>query len=108
MVFALPQAEVNSDSDPPSIPTYSSPSDLKLKQRLRETASSLMPTFSPLEQTLSPILFNYYDTLFCERAAENADSLRRMACLHAVNHIFKYASSLCPPPSSLLLPPSST
>ncbi len=88
LVITRPQTDTGSN---PVIPTYSGPSDLKLKQRLLETVSSLRPRFNPLEQQLSSLLFQYYDTLFCERTVENADSLRRLACLHAVNHIFKYA-----------------
>lgn len=99
MVFTLPRTEPDAG---PVVPTCASPSDLKLKQRLAETAMALRPTFDSTEQKFAPLLFQYYDILFCERTVQTAESLRRMACLHAVNHIFKYVTS--PPPLSQNLP----
>ncbi|KAH9892334.1 hypothetical protein F4778DRAFT_795233 [Xylariomycetidae sp. FL2044] len=69
--------------------TISGPANLKLKHKLIETATKKRSTFDQLEQVLYPITFGYQDLLFCGRNANNAESLRRMACLHAVNHIFK-------------------
>ncbi|KAK8040697.1 hypothetical protein PG991_000485 [Apiospora marii] len=63
-------------------------SALKLKQKLREAAAK-KPTLDKLEQVLYPITFGYNDLLFCNRTPKNGGRLRRMACLHAVNHIFK-------------------
>ncbi|KAF3057984.1 U3 small nucleolar RNA-associated protein 25 [Daldinia childiae] len=71
---------------PPPIP---GPSSLNLKHRLAETANRKRPTFDKLEQVLYPLTFAYNDILFCGRTARNAESLRRMACLHSVNHVFK-------------------
>lgn len=65
------------------------PEDLKLKRRLRENMQSKRPNFDSTESMLSPFLFQYYDIMFCERNISNAESLRRIACLHAVNHVFK-------------------
>ena len=70
-------------------PTTSGPSGLKLKHRLVETANKQRPTFDQLEQVLYPLVFGYQDLLFCGRTVKNAENLRRMACLHAVNHVFK-------------------
>lgn len=67
----------------------SGPADLKLKQKLREVANSQKPAFDALEGLLSSIVFNHQDTLFCERTIANSASLRWMACLHALNHVFK-------------------
>ncbi|CAJ2502568.1 Uu.00g099620.m01.CDS01 [Anthostomella pinea] len=69
--------------------TIPGPSALKLKQRLVESANKKRPNFDKLEQILYPLAFGYHDLLFCGRNVKNAESLRRMACLHAVNHIFK-------------------
>ncbi|KAI0479629.1 DUF1253-domain-containing protein [Xylaria cf. heliscus] len=79
------------DSDPTRQPPTTLPgsSVLKLKHRLIETANKLRPTFDKLEQVLYPITFGYQDLLFCGRNANNSENLRRMACLHAVNHVFK-------------------
>lgn len=67
----------------------SGPADLKLKQKLREVAASQKPEFDALEGLLSSFMFNHHDTLFCERTVANSASLRWMACLHALNHVFK-------------------
>ena len=72
---------------PEAIP---SPQELKLKRRLATTMSSKWTKFNAVESVISPYLFQYYDLLFCERTLENAKSMRRAACLHAVNHVFKY------------------
>lgn len=71
---------------PPPIP---GPSSLNLKHRLAETANRKRPTFDKLEQVLYPLTFAYNDILFCGRTPRNAENLRRMACLHSVNHVFK-------------------
>lgn len=63
-------------------------SDLKLKKRLAEAASK-RPTLDKLEQVLYPPTFGYDDVLFCGRTPRNADSIRQMACLHAINHVYK-------------------
>ncbi|KAI1258655.1 DUF1253-domain-containing protein [Xylariaceae sp. FL1019] len=69
--------------------TIDGPESLKLKHRLVETAQKQRPAFDKLEQVLYPITFGYQDLLFCSRDVSNADNLRRMTCLHAVNHVFK-------------------
>ncbi|KAI2639997.1 DUF1253-domain-containing protein [Xylaria nigripes] len=84
---SIPGPESEKTSQPPT--TFAGPSSLKLKHRLIETANKLRPTFDKLEQVLYPMTFGYQDVLFCGRNVNNADNLRRMACLHAVNHVFK-------------------
>lgn len=69
----------------------SGPTDLKLKQRLARSLGKVISTFDSLEQAIAPFLFNYHDILFCERSPANCERLRRLVCLHAVNHIYKYA-----------------
>ncbi|KAI0601478.1 hypothetical protein F4775DRAFT_396418 [Biscogniauxia sp. FL1348] len=87
LVTNIPEKDVD-QSIPPST-TLSGLSSLKLKQKLAETASKKKTTFDKLEQVLYPLTFSYQDLLFCGRTVKNAESLRRMACLHAVNHVFK-------------------
>ncbi len=70
--------------------TISGPSSLKLKHRLVSTTNKQRPAFDELEQVLYPLVFGYQDLLFCGRTVKNAENLRRMVCLHAVNHVFKY------------------
>ena len=62
---------------------------LNLKQRLADTAQEQLKTLSDLEQSLAPYLFNYQDVLCGARSVENAASLRKLASLHALNHIYK-------------------
>ncbi|KAL2264845.1 hypothetical protein VTJ83DRAFT_7355 [Remersonia thermophila] len=69
--------------------SVSGPADLKLKKKLRETMESRHPKFDPVEQTIAPLLFNYHDLLYCNRTVARSQAIRRMACLHALNHIFK-------------------
>lgn len=99
--YQLKQSELNGWRIVSSIPgqdpdqsirpltTIPGPSSLKLKHRLIGTMDKLRPTFDKLEQVLYPITFGYQDLLFCGRSVSNSDNLRRMACLHAVNHVFK-------------------
>lgn len=69
-------------------------SDLKLKQKLTGVISKQRPTFDDLEKTIATHMFGYQDILYCERKPTNAENLRRLACLHAVNHVFKLEFSL--------------
>ncbi|KAK4156263.1 hypothetical protein C8A00DRAFT_30858 [Chaetomidium leptoderma] len=64
-------------------------SDLKLKKKLQEAMEPKHPKFDQVEQTIAPLLFNYQDILYCNRTVAGSQGLRRMACLHALNHIFK-------------------
>ncbi|KAL3424629.1 U3 small nucleolar RNA-associated protein 25 [Phlyctema vagabunda] len=80
----------NDISKPTSqIPTVSGPSELKLKQKLTGPITKQRPVFDEIEKNLASLLFGYQDVLFCERNTQNSESLRRLACLHAVNHVFK-------------------
>jgi U3 small nucleolar RNA-associated protein 25 len=67
----------------------SGPGNLKLKHKLAGSFTKHTTTFDPLEQVLAPCIFNYHDVLFCERTVSNAEQLRRLTCLHAINHVFK-------------------
>ncbi|KAI0456946.1 hypothetical protein F5B21DRAFT_119678 [Xylaria acuta] len=87
IVRSIPGHDSDQTRQPPT--TLSGSSNLKLKHRLIEIANKLRPTFDKLEQVLYPITFGYQDLLFCGRSANNSENLRRMACLHAVNHVFK-------------------
>lgn len=67
--------------------------DIKLKKRLEAPFSEINGEFTPLQKALAPYVFSHQDLLFCSRTSGNAEELRRITCLHALNHIFKYASS---------------
>lgn len=85
--FSVPQPEdlINAIAKP-----VSGAEGLKLKQKLSVRMSKLRPTFDSIERTIAPLIFGYQDVLYCERSLKNAENLRRLACLHAVNHIFKF------------------
>lgn len=72
----------------------SGPAGLVLKKKLIDPVTKQRGSFDPLEQNMAASIFNYRDILFCDRTAANAENLRRLTCLHAVNHIFKYDSHL--------------
>lgn len=67
-----------------------SPNDIpRLKQRLVAQSKGLMSQLSPLQQALGTSIFGYRDILFGSRKAANGESLRNLACLHALNHVMK-------------------
>lgn len=79
------------DSDPTVFisPALSS-SSLSIKQRLRESLEVSGPIeFDDEEQTFAGLLFRYRDMLYCKRTHTNAPKLRRLLCLHALNHCIK-------------------
>lgn len=65
------------------------PKDLKLKQKLATVFLKDKSSFDPLESNVANTMFNYQDMLFCGRTTGNSQNLRRLTCLHAVNHVFK-------------------
>lgn len=48
-----------------------------------------MPNFDQVLGGLASSIFGYQDLLFSQRSLENAEDLRNLACLHALNHVFK-------------------
>lgn len=91
-VIGVPEKDEQEQATLPA--AISSPAGLKLKQKLVGPVTKQRPSFDALEQTMAASIFNYRDVLFCERTPANSESLRRLACLHAVNHVFKYVFSL--------------
>lgn len=79
----------NSDAGPEPPKPVSGLDSLKLKQKLKEIASRKIGDFTKSQQNLGSLLFNYRDVLHCDRSAKNADKLRQLTCLHALNHVFK-------------------
>lgn len=77
----------NSDAQLPKL--IGGPADLKLKKKLQASVLDKWTSFDQVEKLLAPVIFNNLDALFCERTIANATSIRRMACVHALNHIFK-------------------
>ena len=73
----------------PGSHTVSGLKELTLKHRLRGSSGKLMPSMDKLSGSVAFNLFNYYDILFPHRDLENSETLRKLACLHAINHVFK-------------------
>ena len=73
----------------PGSHTVSNLKELTLKNRLRGSSGQLMPSMDKLSGSVAFNLFNYYDILFPHRNLDNSEILRKLACLHAINHVFK-------------------
>src|SRR5205807_7193312 len=58
--------------------------DLNLKKRL------VIKELTPLQKSLGQLIFDYLDVLYGERTLDNAEELRKMYSLHALNHVLKY------------------
>ncbi|KAH7350866.1 U3 small nucleolar RNA-associated protein 25 [Rhexocercosporidium sp. MPI-PUGE-AT-0058] len=69
--------------------TVAGPGELKLKRKLAKAMVDQKPTFDPLEKAIAPLIFGYQDLFYCERNTARSKSLRRLTCLHAINHVFK-------------------
>ncbi|GAB7348295.1 hypothetical protein MBLNU459_g6275t1 [Dothideomycetes sp. NU459] len=88
------EATVTTSQPASAVPSHNrkpiqSVKQLNLKKRLADTAQKHIPHLGPLEQALTPHIYNYEDVLCGARTVENAASLRRLASLHALNHIYK-------------------
>jgi len=84
-ILQIPGAE----GDAPSKRKIRTSKDLHLKNRLLENAEATFPRFSAVEQSILPAVFNYQSLLFGSRTVKNAPRMRQIACLHALNHMFK-------------------
>lgn len=62
---------------------------MQLKQRLKSPAARLLPAFDQLTGSLAADICRYRDVLFPSRTPGCAEDLRRLACLHSLNHVFK-------------------
>lgn len=77
-----------SDASAHVLPSMS-PDSFYLKERLKLTGTEILSAIEePLRVACHPIL-NYRDVLFPLRSLENIDSIRKIVCLHSLNHIFK-------------------
>lgn len=63
--------------------------DLQLKQRLQEPATEELPPLDRVTGRLASSIINYRDVLFPQRTLRNAETLRKLTCLHVLNHVFK-------------------
>jgi len=84
MVPTLPELTAS-----PRFGTISSTGDMMLKQRLREPAEKVVTALDKLSGNVASAIFNYRDLLFPQRNLENSETIRKLTCLHALNHVFK-------------------
>ena len=63
--------------------------DLQLKQKLQVPAKKALPSLDRLTGRLASSIFDYRDVLFPQRTLRNAETLRKLTCLHVLNHLFK-------------------
>lgn len=63
--------------------------DLQLKQKLQGPTKKLLPSLDRVTGRLASSIFNYRDVLFPQRTLKNAETLRKLTCLHVLNHVFK-------------------
>ncbi len=64
--------------------------NVKLKQKLQETFGKTLSGLDEAQKHVASLMFDYQDVLYCGRDVDNADTMRRLMCSHALNHIFKY------------------
>lgn len=81
--------QVSGSNPEPRSHKISTLKELALKQRLREPSGKLMPPMDKLSGNLAFNLFKYRDILFPHRNLGIGEVLRKLACLHAINHVFK-------------------
>ncbi|KAF2840669.1 U3 small nucleolar RNA-associated protein 25 [Patellaria atrata CBS 101060] len=77
------------DTAPPSKRNIRSLDDLKLKRRIIDPAQKSIGELDKVQVAVTPHLFDYKDILFAGRTVSNGRNLRKVACLHALNHLFK-------------------
>lgn len=63
--------------------------DLCLKEKLKGLGQRSLPQMDEIIANLAAGIFNYKDILFPQRTLQNADTLRKLCCLHSLNHLFK-------------------
>ncbi|KAI9701515.1 MAG: rRNA-binding ribosome biosynthesis protein utp25 [Candelina mexicana] len=89
-VQASELAYVNAGASPPlAHDVWRNLKNFRLKRRLIGPAEALIPHLNAAEAAVAPYIASYQDVLFCHRSHENAESLRRLTCLHALDHVFK-------------------
>ena len=68
------------------------PSDIKglhIKERLKAPGARSLQNLDAIAGSLAINMFNYRDIFFPQRTMNNAGTLRTLACLHSLNHLFK-------------------
>jgi U3 small nucleolar RNA-associated protein 25 len=83
------QASLSGDSQASDRTGFKSVRDISLKERLGNPAEKHLKPFGDFEKGIATDVFNYTDVLVSSRTVKNAGSLRKLSCLHAINHVLK-------------------
>ena len=86
-LLKLPQVSSSAFAHGPS--NFQNTDFLQLKQKLQEPAKKAIPSLDRVTGSLASSIFDYRDVLFPQRILRNAENLRKLTCLHALNHVFK-------------------
>ncbi|KAI5844153.1 hypothetical protein BZA05DRAFT_358903 [Tricharina praecox] len=78
-----------SESEPSTSRKFEGIKSLPLKQRLVASFGEVNGELTPIQKAFSPYIFSHQDVLFAGRTVSNADELRRLYCIHALNHVWK-------------------
>lgn len=62
---------------------------MQLKKKLEQPAARLLPSLDPWLGSLAYLISGYKDVLFPFRTLKVAENIRRLTCLHSLNHVFK-------------------
>jgi len=76
-------------SEPPAARKFENIKSLHLKQRLVSSFEAVNGELTPIQKALFPYVFSNQDVLFAGRTVSNADELRRLYCIRALNHVWK-------------------
>ncbi|KAL8642807.1 MAG: hypothetical protein Q9228_000547 [Teloschistes exilis] len=80
---AFPVTKLNSEKGALGIKNF------KLKSKLEKAAEQLFSEADGLMIQLASSIFSYQDVLFAARSLDNADAVRTLAALHALNHVHR-------------------
>jgi U3 small nucleolar RNA-associated protein 25 len=78
-----------SGSEPATAKRFDSRKTLPLKKRLVAPFEEVNGELTPLQKAFSPYISSYQDVHFAGRTVSNADELRKLYSVHALNHVFK-------------------
>ena len=59
------------------------------KNKLQQAADGILPSLTGVDAWIGETILNYQDLLFTDRNSTNASNIKKVVCLHVLNHIFK-------------------